>query len=60
MIQGGFVKHCNTKVFLGSVRLGHLQKGIDFSNSRDVVWNERFNLSVEVNFLRLVPLDVFE
>jgi len=60
VIQGGFVKYCNTKVFLGSIRLGHFQKSIDLSNSRDVVWNKGFNLSVEVNLLRLVPLDVFE
>lgn len=60
MVEARLVKHCNTKVFLLSIRLGHLEESVNLTDSRDVVGNEWLDLGLELNLLRLVPLDVIK
>lgn len=43
-----------------TVRLGHLQEGINFADSRNEVWDERPDLGVKVDLLGFVSVDVFK
>ena len=60
MIQTRLVQNSDTKVFLLAIRLWHLQEGINFSDSWDVVWDEWLDLCVELDLLRLVALNVLK
>ena len=60
MIQTRLIQNSDTKVFLLAIRLGHLQEGINFSDSWDVVWDEWLDLCVELDLLRLVALNVLK
>ena len=43
-----------------TVRLRHLQEGINFADSRNKVWDERPDFGVKVDLLRFVSVDVFK
>ena len=60
MIQTRLVQNSDTKIFLLAIRLWHLQEGINFSDSWDVVWDEWLDLCVELDLLRLVALNVLK
>ena len=60
MVQSWLIKHSYTKVFLIAIWFRHLEECINLSNSRDIVWNERFYLCLKVNFLWLVPVYVLK
>ena len=60
MIQSWLIKHSYTKVFLSVIWFWHLEECINLSNSRDIVWNERFYLRLNINFLWLVPVFVLK
>ena len=60
MVQAGLIEDCNTKIFLLSIWLWHLQESINFANCRDVVRNEGLDLCVQINFLGLIALNVIK
>lgn len=60
MIKRGFIKYCDTEVFLGAIRLGHLKEGIHLADSWNKVRYERLKLGLKINLLGLVSSDVFE
>jgi len=60
VVKSRFVQHSNTQVFLGTVGLRHLHKGIDFADCGDVVRDERLDLGVQVDLLRLVAANILE
>ena len=60
MVQSWLIKHSYTKVFLIAIWFWHLEECINLSNSRDIVWNERFYLCLKVNFLWFVPVYVLK
>jgi len=43
-----------------AIRLRHFQKGVNFSDCRDVIRYEWLYFSVEFYLLGLVPVNVFE
>ena len=60
MIQTRLIQNSDTKVFLLAIRLWHLQEGINFSDSWDVVWDEWLDLCVELDLLGLVALNILK
>ena len=60
VVEGRLVQHNNSQVLFSSVRLGHLQEGIDLTHSRDILRNERLQLRIQVDFLWLVPVDILK
>ena len=60
MVQARLIKHRDTQIFLLTIGFGHLQEGIDFADSRDVVRDEGLDLRLQVNLLRLVALNVLK
>ena len=44
VVEGRLVQHRNTKIFFGTIGLGHLEERIHFSYSRDVLRNEGLQL----------------
>ena len=59
-VECGFIKLCDTKIFFLAIRLWHLKESVDFSDSGNIVWDERLQLRFKVYFLRLVALNVFK
>lgn len=43
-----------------TVGLGHLQEGIDLTNSWDIIGDEGLDLGLEINLLRLIALNVLK
>ncbi len=60
VVKAWLVKHRNAQVLLLPIRLGHLEEGVHLTDGRDVVWNEWFDLRVQVNLLWLIALDVLK
>lgn len=60
VVEGRFVENCYTQVFLCSIGLWHLQKSVHLANCRNVVRYKWFDLSIKVNLLGFVPLNVFK
>lgn len=59
-VQARLIKHSDTKVFLSAVRFRHFKEGVHLSHTRDVFRNERLQLSVKINLLRLVAENVLK
>lgn len=60
VVKAGLVQHGDSQIFLGAIWLGHLEEGINLTDCGDVVRDERLDLRVQLNLLRLVPLDVLK
>ncbi len=60
IVQGRLVKHCDTEILLGSIRLVHFQESINFANSWNKIGNERLEFCKQINLLRLESVDIFE
>jgi len=59
-VERGFVQYRDTKIFVGTVWLLHLEESIYLADCRHVFWNKRSNFGFKINFLRLESLDVFK
>ena len=59
-VECWLIKLSDTKILLSTIWLGHLETSIDFSNSRYVIGNERLQLSIKIQFLRLVSLNILK
>lgn len=60
IVEARFVQDGDTEVLLGAIGLRHLKEGVNLTDCRDVVRNERLNLSLQIYLLGLVPLDVLK
>lgn len=60
VVQGRLVKHCDTKILLGSIRLVHFQESINFANSWNEIGNEWLEFCKQIDLLRLESVDIFE
>ena len=60
VVQAGLIEHADAQFFLRTVGLWHLEERVDLADSWDVIRNEWLQLSLQVNLLRLVTLDVLE
>ena len=60
MIKSWLIQHGDTQVFLRSVGLRHLEERVHLTDCWNVVWNEGLQLRLQVDLLRLVPVDVLE
>ena len=59
-VETGLVEHRDAKILLLTVGFRHFKEGVDLADRGDVVRDERLNLCVKFNLLRLVPLYVFK
>lgn len=50
----------DTQVLLGAIRLVHLEAGVDLTNGRHEVRDERLQLGLELDLLRFIARYVFE
>lgn len=60
VVQRRLVQYHYTEIFLRIIRLRHFQKGVNFSNCRNVVWNERLKFGFKFDLLGFVAVDVLE
>jgi hypothetical protein len=60
VVKAGLVQNRDTEVFLLTIRFGHLEEGVDLTDSRDVVGDEWLDLRVKVDLLGLVALNVLK